>query len=93
MFEKIKNKIAKNKMQKAIGKQTLENIKKAIYEEFMGGVVTKGMTLEEFCDIEFWSDKWVDFLESTGLELLYDVTPICDKDKKVVDIIIEIMEI
>ena len=93
MLKKIKSKIYENKLQKKVGKQTLENIKKMLYEEFKEEIITKKMTLKDFYDYDFWSDKWVSFLDSTNLELMYDIIPIYNEEKIVTDFKVEILEI
>lgn len=93
MFKKLKSKIYENKLQKRIGKQTLENIKRTLYDEFTEEIVKKKMTLDEFYDYDFWSDKWVSFLDSTKLELMYDIIPIYNDEKIITDFKIEILEV
>lgn len=93
MLKKIKSKIYENKMQKRVGKQTLENIKKMLYEEFKEKIIAKKMTLEDFYDYDFWSDKWVSFLDSTKLELMYDIIPIYNDEKIITDFKIEILSV
>ena len=92
MLNEIRQKIRKSKMEKRVGKVTLENIKQAVYEELYKKIVTKNLTLEEYEDEEIWSDRWQEFLDATGLELMYEVSSIAENGR-VVDIKIEILEI
>lgn len=93
MLKKIKGKIYESKLQKKVGKQALENIKQMIYDELKDEILPKKMTLDEFEDYEIWSIKWVEFLDKTGLELMYEVLPILNDKKIVVDLKVEILDI
>lgn len=93
MLKKLKSKIYESKLQKKVGKQALENIKQMIYDELKDEILPKKMTLDEFEDYEIWSIKWVEFLDKTGLELMYDVSPILNDEKIVVDLKVEILDI
>lgn len=90
MFRNLKAKIYETQMKKRVGKEVIENIRKVLYEEC--AEKTKGMSKEEFEDYEFWSDNWVEFLESTKLELMYDIVPVIKNDN-VIDIVVEIQEV
>jgi hypothetical protein len=92
MFKKLKSKIYENKFQKKVGKQTLENITKILYEEFTKKIVDKGMSKQEFEDYECDSENWEKFLDTTQLELMYDIIPII-KNGRVADIKVEILEV
>ena len=92
MFRNIKAKIYEKQMIKRVGKEVIENIKKILYEEFTKKIVDKNMTEEEFEEYECESDNWVEFLDTTKLELMYDIVPIIENGK-VIDIKVEILEV
>ncbi len=93
MLKKIKSKIYESKLQKRVGKQAIENIKQLIYDEFRDKILSKEMTLEEFKNYEFCSNKWVEFLDSTKLELMYNIIPIYNEEKIITDFKVEILEV
>ena len=90
MFRNLKTKFYEMQMKKRVGKEVIENATKMLYEEFAG--ITKGMSKEEFEEYEFDSENWVEFLDKTHLELMYDIIPVIQNDI-VVDIKIEIQEV
>ena len=92
MFRNIKAKFYNMQMQKRVGKEVIENITKILYEEFTKKIVDKGMSEKEFEDFECYSENWVEFLDTTQLELMYDIIPII-KNGKVADIKVEILEV
>lgn len=92
MFRNIKAKIYEKQMTKRVGKEVIENVKKILYDEFTKKIVDKNMTETEFEDYECESDNWVKFLDTTELELMYDIIPIIENGK-VVDIKVEILEV
>lgn len=90
MFRNLKTKFYEMQMKKRVGKEVIENATKMLYEEFAG--ITKGMSKKEFEEYEFDSENWVEFLDTTQLELMYDIIPVIQNDI-VVDIKIEIQEV
>lgn len=93
MLKRIMENIRAKRFEKNIGKELIEHITQQVHDELLAKMIKADLSVANFDDFEIWSDVWNNFLENTGLELMYDVEPIYDKDNKVVDIKVEISEV